>query len=640
MDTLMCREETAAAATARVAAGLLVLVSLAAGQTEVMRPEWRQIGDASVELMLASPAGGPVKAVWFSPDGSTLYVSTEAGRVFETANLQSWRPSTAVRAATPPYAGEAMRLPEADARLVVDPADDARVYALGSHLYRSEDGGRSWTDVTGYRDRSVIGDGATDLAISPQDPDQLVVANRFGLWRSMDGGLSWTGLNQSLPSLPVRKIIAVPNGSAGTRIWVDGVGPAEQEAGSSRQWFPVPDPAAERESEVLASYGRTLGVTVTAARGVGETVYAGTADGRIFLSTDGGRNWTLTSSPTLASSPPAGRVEAIWVDPDEPRVAVAALSGTGPRVLRTTNGGLFWDDLTANLPVAPAFSVTADRASGAVYVATASGLFFTRGDLMSPAPATSWTSLSANLPEAAARDVRLAAGGNQLYVALDGYGVFAAPAPHRPGRLQWVNAADFSTRAAAPGSLLSILGGRVVRAQAGDLNFPVLAASETESQVQVPYEAAGPRVSLNVDVGAGNSILALPIQNVSPAIFVDRDGAPMLMDADTGLMLNASNTARSGTRIQILAAGLGKVRPNWPTGLPAPLENPPQVLAPVKAFIDRAPVEVTRAVLAPGYVGFYLVELQLPAIVNAGPAELYLAADDQTSNRVRIYLEP
>jgi uncharacterized protein (TIGR03437 family) len=114
----------------------------------------------------------------------------------------------------------------------------------------------------------------------------------------------------------------------------------------------------------------------------------------------------------------------------------------------------------------------------------------------------------------------------------------------------------------------------------------------------------------------------------------------MLLDADSGLMLETGVTARSHGRIQILATGLGKVRPDWPTGMPAPLENPPAVAVTVKAYLDRAPVEVTRATLAPGYIGFYLVELQLPAIVNAGPAELYISADGQDSNRVQVGVQP
>ena len=64
------------------------------------------------------------------------------------------------------------------------------------------------------------------------------------------------------------------------------------------------------------------------------------------------------------------------------------------------------------------------------------------------------------------------------------------------------------------------------------------------------------------------------------------------------------------------------------------------MLAPTQAFLDRAPIEVTRAVLAPGYIGLYLLEVQLPALVNAGPAELYIGSGDQQSNRVRIWVEP
>jgi len=49
---------------------------------------------------------------------------------------------------------------------------------------------------------------------------------------------------------------------------------------------------------------------------------------------------------------------------------------------------------------------------------------------------------------------------------------------------------------------------------------------------------------------------------------------------------------------------------------------------------------VTRAVLAPGYVGFYLIEIEIPKIVNYGPSELYIEAEGQASNRVRVYVEP
>ena len=60
----------------------------------------------------------------------------------------------------------------------------------------------------------------------------------------------------------------------------------------------------------------------------------------------------------------------------------------------------------------------------------------------------------------------------------------------------------------------------------------------------------------------------------------------------------------------------------------------------VTAFLDGRPIEVARAVLAPGYVGYYMVELQIPAIVNRGASELRIVMNGVESNRVKLSLEP
>ena len=112
----------------------------------------------------------------------------------------------------------------------------------------------------------------------------------------------------------------------------------------------------------------------------------------------------------------------------------------------------------------------------------------------------------------------------------------------------------------------------------------------------------------------------------------------MLLDADRGVLIEPGSAMRAGSRLQILVTGLGRVTPEWPTGTPAPAENTPRVVTPVRVFVDRVPVEVTRATLAPGFVGFYLVEIALPDTVNNGPAELYVEAAGQSSSRVSIQL--
>jgi uncharacterized protein (TIGR03437 family) len=608
-------------------------VLLAAAQTQ---PDWRKVGGSSVELMLASPATGPVERVWYSADGSLLFARTPSGKVFETADFGTWAAVAEAAETNTLIPATAARLPEPGARVVSTAGNPSIMYSLGQQLLRSEDGGHSWTNLTAYKSESVLGSGQHSLAISPADPDQLAIANDYGVWRSMDGGLSWAGLNRSLPNLAVRRILSTPSGTAGARIQVDGLGVLELPPGGS-VWVPAAGAEVLNEAALRQRYSAVVRADITVSGSSGDVVYAGSSDGRIWVSFDGGQ--TFPAPPWQAG----GRVESIFVDAAEPRVALAALGGeNGPHVLRTTNSGNFWDPLDGNLPDAPAHGVTAERAAGAVYVATDKGVFLARVDLENasrPDP-VAWVSLSDRLPAAAATDVRLDPAGVQLFAALDGHGVYAAAAPHRLRNLRIVNAADFSTRAAAPGSLLSVIGGMVNAARGGNLDYPVLAASDGESQIQVPFEAVGPNVSLAFETNAGQVTLTEQVQPVSPAIFVGHDGSPWLYDADTGLLIDARNTAHSNGRVQIMATGLGKVRPDWPTGLAAPLEDPPVVAASIRAFLDGSPVEVSRATLAPGYIGFYLIEVQLPAITNAGVSELHISAGGQESNHVQIVIEP
>jgi uncharacterized protein (TIGR03437 family) len=288
-----------------------------------------------------------------------------------------------------------------------------------------------------------------------------------------------------------------------------------------------------------------------------------------------------------------------------------------------------------------AHGITADRAAGAVYVATDQGIFLAHTDLENATqPVVNWVSLSNGLPAAVAWDVKLDPAGVQLYAALDGYGVYATAAPHRRWNVRVVSTADYASHAAAPGALLSIIGSRVSTARGGDLTYPVLSASDSESQIQVPFEAVGPNVALSLQTNTGSVTLGLPVQPTAPAIFVSSDGVPMIYDADTGLALDVHNSAHSNGRIQILATGLGKVRPDWPANLPAPEHNPPAVTAAVQVYLDGAPLQVTSATLAPLQIGFYVIEAQLPSITNLGTSELYIRADVQESNRVQIVVEP
>jgi uncharacterized protein (TIGR03437 family) len=615
MDSFVCRNATV----------LLIALAWVAPVWGQNAPaiDWRRIGSPVSDLSLASYAGGPVARVWYSADGSRLYARTASGQVWQTHDFESWE--QAARAEAP----ERSSTPTGpDGALAVAPATLAtRMYAAGKFAYRSEDGGLNWTNVTSVDGRSILGGVLNDLSVSPRNPEELVVAGANGVWRSLDGGESWNGLNDALPNLGAQRILSTPGDGTALHI-VAGGRELVWQPGERTAWRVARDTLTAQERQRIAAASAALGTDITAVAASGDILYAGNSEGSLYFSRDRGVNWGASGIVVAAA-----RIERIQIDSKDPNVAVAITrSRTRARVLRTNTGGVFWEDLTGNLP-APAISggVAFDRASNAVYVATDIGLFFTYAD----SGASGWTLLRPG----AVTDVGLDANGNQLYIATES-GIYGTLAPHRFRDPRVVSAADRMERAAAPGSLLSVLGARVQTAMIGERNAPVLAATETESQIQVPFDASGSSLRLAATTPSGSRQIGLTLLPASPSIFVDRDGVPLVMNAESGLLLDPSAPARSGARLQILATGLGRVEPEWPTGLAGPLENAPRVTTPVRAYLEREPVEVTRATLAPGYIGMYLVEVQLPSIVNRGTAELYIEAQNQQSNRIRIYLEP
>ena len=77
-------------------------------------------------------------------------------------------------------------------RVYADPADEDAVYGLNVQLWRSKDGGRTFTAL------DAIGHGDThDLWIDPDDPQHLLLGDDGGAEVSYDGGRNWsTLLNQ------------------------------------------------------------------------------------------------------------------------------------------------------------------------------------------------------------------------------------------------------------------------------------------------------------------------------------------------------------------------------------------------------------------------------------------------------------
>ena len=79
------------------------------------------------------------------------------------------------------------------AHLVVDPTDHDRLFKFNFHLITSTDGGKSFSTVTG----GTHGD-HHDLWINPKDPNHVITGDDGGLWISYNGGNYWVK-NENLP---------------------------------------------------------------------------------------------------------------------------------------------------------------------------------------------------------------------------------------------------------------------------------------------------------------------------------------------------------------------------------------------------------------------------------------------------------
>lgn len=602
---------------------------------------WRNAGNLALERGLPGVATGPVPRVWYSTDGNTLYAQLSTGVVVETSDFEVWKTSERKPGAARVDVS-VRRMPETGAKTAS--AGDA-LYAAGSQVYRSTDGGANWTDLTQHAGSSILGGPVLDLAVSPREPGEVTVTTRDGIWRTLDSGLSWAGMNDGLVNFPGSRILSLPAAARGLRVAADDLAAYEWVPGERKAWREIRDNEFAADLERRAAWTQLFGVSITATAVSGPQMYAGAVDGRIWASSDGGASWQPFKLQEM------GAIQRIVVDPSDARIALAAVGArpadlaaprSGAHILRTINGGGFWDDLTNNLADVAAFGVAFERASGTIYAATANGLFMTTGDLNGLGPATAWRAVEGGETwrNTAVLDVRLSAGGHHLYAIAAGRGVFSALAPHRRDQPRLVNATDLETASvAAPGSLLTLAGRDIRAAQLGSgTQAPVLASTADRSEIQVPFDVQGDSVQIRFP--AAGLQFGLPLQPAAPSIFIDRDGSPMLLDAATGAMLDGMTAARPGSRIQVLMSGLGRVKPDWPAGVPAPSDAPPEVVAKVRAWVGGAPVDVVRAVLAPGYVGFYLVEIEIPPIVNYGPSELYLDAGGRESNRVRLVIEP
>src|SRR5919205_312516 len=229
------------------------------------------------------------------------------------------------------------------------------------------------------------------LVPSPHDKNTVYIGGNV-VFRSNDFGKSWAAISPDLTTNDKEK-----QKSAGGPVAFENTG-------------------AEYHTTVISIAESPMRAGV---------IWAGTDDGNLQVTTDGGKNWTnvIKNVPALGANSAVSHVEPSRADADLVYVSFDRhqLDDRRPYVYKTTDGGRTFQNITGNLPANAYVHVVREDPKNArlLYAGTELGLY------VSYTGGSNWTSLALkNLPVVAVHDIIVHPRENDLIIATHGRSIY------------------------------------------------------------------------------------------------------------------------------------------------------------------------------------------------------------------------
>ena len=253
--------------------------------------------------------------------------------------------------------------------VVPDPLDPDTVYGGKLTRYNRRTGQAQNIMPKPFRSQDFRVLRTQPIVFSPIKPHVLYFAAN-NLWKTTDGGRSWLQISPDL----TRKTFAVPATVGKYR--------TEQTA------------QATQRGVIYAVAPSPLDIN---------RIWAGTDDGLVHLTIDGGIHWTNVTPPSLT---PFQKVAILEASHTDVKVAYAAintlrLDDMHPHILRTRDSGKTWVEITNGIPSNEVVDVVREdpKRKGLLFAGTERSVFvsFDDGD--------HWQSLRLNMPASSVRDL-------------------------------------------------------------------------------------------------------------------------------------------------------------------------------------------------------------------------------------------
>jgi len=280
----------------------------------------------------------------------------------------------------------------------IDPTDANVVYAQAQYgsLARFDriTGERlQITPMPGADEKNYNWNWSAPLIISPHNPHRLYYGAER-LFRSDDRGESWTAISGDLSRDIDRNKLDVMG-----RVWsVDAIA----------------------KNVSTSTYGALIAVDESPL--VEGVIYAGTDDGLIHVTSNGGGNWNTVS--TFGGVPDMSLIEDIIASHHDADVAYAVIDNHKrgdykPYLLKTEDQGVSWQLISNDLPKrGTAHTIIEDHVDpNLLFVGTEFGLFFSNNG------GSKWTELT-SLPTVAVRDLEIQRREGDLVVGTFGRGIY------------------------------------------------------------------------------------------------------------------------------------------------------------------------------------------------------------------------